>query len=1383
MPPSSPALVGRYKDVIFAWMPQEGVEFFFLRGIAVQIFRMPPDGDPSAKFGLSLLGGFELTGPDGVVELPSKKLAALLAYLACNVRPQPREKLTALLWGSHFEAQAKQNLRQALFRLRKVLGQNALESDGEVISLNAASVSCDVRRFESLVREGSREALSAATDLYRGQLIDDVTVGEAGYNEWIVRERERLLELALGALVGLGQQELAAGRAEHALKAGQRAVALNNMREDAHRLVVQALAASGRKAEALTHYLDVVALLKRELNTEPDAATRSLAAELRGKPSSDRSPAIGEIANPALPQHDRPSAAVLSWPHSRAHYEKVNTSNPGAQSDTLSSGVEVREGSPERRQLTILVCKMLGSSPLSVDPEDMRDVIAAFHKVIADAVTRFGGFIAQYQSDGALVYFGYPAAHEHDAEQAVRAGLATLDAIGPLNASPGVALRARVSIATGVVIVSDQAASSDIRQWLAIGEAPNVAAQLQLVAAPGELVISASTQRLVAGMFDCRALSAEELKCVPQQLGAWRVLGESTGVSRFEARRGGALTPLVGRREEMEMLLRRWNEAKVGEGRVVLLSGEPGVGKSRIAESLLAALEGEPHGRMRFFCSPHHTNSPLYPCVAQLERSAGFEPGDSASAKLDKLEALLKPMARNAPRELGLIADLLSMPTETRYPAVYSSPQQKREMTLNALLRYVEEMAAKSPVLILFEDAHWIDPTSLDLLNRMVDSAAKLPVLIIITFRPEFQPTWIGQPHVRMLPLSRLGERDSAGIIGGVTQGKTLPDIVVKQILAHTDGVALFIEELTSTLLESGHLREIAGGYVLDGPLPSLAIPTTLHDSLLARLDGLASAKDIAQIGATIGREFSFGLIEAVSAMPKQELEAALGKLVAAELIFQRGAPPNATYRFKHALVQDAAYASLLRSRRRALHAAIVKELVAAGVSDTEVKPEVLAHHCAKAGMAEEAARHYLKAAEQAVARSALTEAAVLLDNALETVSQLSSGPSRDRVELEVQSARGPVLIAVKGFAAAETDLAYARARDLWDRLGRPPEYLLRTARVRWSLHTNRSQFREAQSVVEDLLEFGRAHGDAVGLILGYFTGGLTYSYRGELQASCASLEQVIGRNDLAVQSQLLRYAGSDPQAIALAVLALVLLFMGYPDQAFRRSEAAMKQARQLAHAPTLAQCLAFAAAQASALGDEARLAHCVQELRTLTREHGFPQWSALAPIFEGQLHLMRGEAKTAIALLRQGLDARRATGVTLFNSNFSIPLVEALLKDGKPGEALALLDEQIAFVEETGEFWCAAGLHRLRGRLLLNGTVPDFAGAQAEFSRAIDISRGQSAKLWELRAAVSLARLWRDQGRQAEARDLLTSIYGWFIEGFESCDLKEAKELLNELA
>ena len=608
--------------------------------------------------------------------------------------------------------------------------------------------------------------------------------------------------------------------------------------------------------------------------------------------------------------------------------------------------VAAPSSNPERRQLTIMVCSIAGAtSPLArLDPEDMRDRIAPFHKVAADMAARFDGFVAQYLGDGILVYFGYPEAHEHDAEQAVRAGLAILDALGTLEAH--MPFQARVSIATGLVVVGEQMGTGDTRQRVAIGETPILAAQLQAVAAPGEVVIAASTRQLVGRLFDCRALDSSEVNGLPQAVEAWQVRGETASVSRFDARRAGVLSPLIGRQEEMDLLLRRWQQVKLGEGRVVLLSGEPGIGKSRIAEGLLVSLEGQRHVRLRYFCSPHHTHSALYPFMTQLERAASFDPSSSSGAKLDKLEALLTPTATNLPRDLALIAELLGVPAEERYPALSVSPQQKRELTLTALLGQLKRAAATSPLLIVFEDVHWIDPTSLDLLDRAIACAADLPILLIVTVRPEFQPTWVGQPHVTILPLSRLGRRDSAGIIGSITKDKALPGAVVEQVLAHTDGVPLFIEELTSTLLESGLLRETIDRYVLDGPLPPLAIPTTLQASLMARLDRLGSVKDVAQIGAAIGREFSYELIAAVSALAPMDLDAALERLTASGLISLRGTPPDATYSFKHALVQDAAYGTMLKSRRRQLHARIAEAIGRLRPEAAECEPELLAWHC-----------------------------------------------------------------------------------------------------------------------------------------------------------------------------------------------------------------------------------------------------------------------------------------------------------------------------------------------------------------------------------------------------------------------------------------------------
>jgi len=907
------------------------------------------------KYSLKLLGRFELSGPEGPVELANKKLAALLAYLACSapVR-QSREKLATLLWGSHFEAQAQQNLRQALFRLRRALGHHALMSDGDDVWLAPGVIDCDVARLKALSGEGSRASLAAAADLYQDPLLADLYIAEEAWADWLGAERLRLEGLALDAMIRYAEQALQSGNAESALKAANRAISVNALREDAHRLIVQALVATGRKAEALKHYQDLVGLLKRELNTEPDAATKSLVAELRTTQPPSRSSAVGIAKTEA-------AAALDDEP------------------------VALRSGSSERRQLTIMACNMVDSMALSArfDPEDMRDLIATFHKVVADVASRFDGFVAQHLGDGVLVYFGYPAAHEHDTEQAVRAGLAIVDAVGTLKASPGLSLQTRVGIATGLVVVGEQLGTSDTGQRVAIGETPNLAARLQAAAAPGEVVIAASTRRLVGRMFDCHPLGIVGIAGLPQAVEAWQVRGDVAGVSRFEARRVGTLSPLVGRQEEIDRLLRRWDQARRGEGQVVLLSGEPGIGKSRIAEDLLERLEGEWQACLRYFCSPHYSQSPLHPFVAQLEASAGFESDSDAGARLDRLEALLGPTSRNAPRDVALLAELLEVPADGRFPALAASPQQKREMILTALLDRLDSLAAKGPVLIVFEDVHWIDPTSQELLDRLVARAAERAVLLVVTMRPELHPAWIGEPQVTTLPLSRLGRRDSAGLLAGVAGDKTLPDAVVEQVLAQADGVPLFIEELATTLIESGLLRETAQGYVLDRPLPPLAVPTTLQASLMARLDRLGPVKEVAQIGAVIGREFSHELLAAVSNLSAMDLEAGLDRLTASGLVSRRGAPPIATYAFKHALVQDAAYATLLRTRRRALHASIAELLVERFAAMAESLPELVAHHYSEAGFAAEAIGYWRKAGQRASVRSANREAVSSFERAI----------------------------------------------------------------------------------------------------------------------------------------------------------------------------------------------------------------------------------------------------------------------------------------------------------------------------------------------------------------------------------------------------------------
>jgi len=675
----------------------------------------------------------------------------------------------------------------------------------------------------------------------------------------------------------------------------------------------------------------------------------------------------------------------------------------------------------ERRQLTVMFCDLVGSTELSarLDPEDLRGIIGAYHRCVAETVEGFGGFVARYMGDGVLVYFGYPQAHEDDAERATRCGLELVDRVPQLDQTE---LHARVGIATGLVVVGGEVVEHDVA-----GDTPNLAARLQALAEPDTVVIAASTRRLTGELFEYRDLGEIELKGIAGPVSASQALRPSAVASRFEALRGSALSPLVGRDEEIDLLLRRWARAKLGEGQVVLISGEPGIGKSRLTAALTERLRAEPHLRLRYFCSPYHQHSALFPFIDQLGRASGFARDDSPTAKLGKLEALLSGAA-SAEDDVALIADLLSLTAAELRPPPNLSPQRKKERTLEALIRQLEGLARRQPVVMVFEDAHWIDPTSRELLDLTVARVRDLPVLLILTFRPEFQSPWTGQPQVTTLALNRLDRRDRTALVAQIAGNKLLPNEVIDQIADRTDGVPLFVEELTKNVLESG--------------VSAVGIPTTLHDSLMARLDRLSSVRRVAQIGAAIGREFPYTLLRTVSNISEDELRAALGRLVGSELVFQRGAPPDAVYTFKHALVQDATHSSLLRSARQQLHTQIADALIAQSPELIDSQPELLAQHYAEAGLTEKSVEFWGKAGHRSAARSALAEAAAQFQKGLDQLALLPTTPERQRQELELRSGLGAALMAVRGMAAPETGRAYARARELWEQLGSPSEFL-----------------------------------------------------------------------------------------------------------------------------------------------------------------------------------------------------------------------------------------------------------------------------------------------------------------------------------------------------
>ena len=1034
----------------------------------------------------------------------------------------------------------------------------------------------------------------------------------------------------------------------------------------------------------------------------------------------------------------------------------------------------------ERRQITAMSCEAIcvATSVDGIGLEDLHEAIGAFQHCLSEIVGRHSGFVASRLGNSVLVLFGYPAAHEHDAERAVHAGLELCGAVRTLSPDADAPMRCRVGIATGMVIVGDLVGAGEVPDHGIVGDTPDLAVRLQSSAQPDTVTIEPTTWRLIGNLFDYRDLGPLEANGDAKPIRRWRVLRESVVASRFEALRGSKLTPLVGREEEIDLLLRRWARAKKGDGQIVLVSGEAGLGKSRITAEFEERLHAEQHLRLRCFCSPYHQDSALFPVIDQLGRAAGFALDDPPASKLEKLAALL---ASTAPpdEDVTLLAELMSLPASEGRPPPNLSPQRKKERTLEALIRQLEGLAHEEPVVTVWEDAHWLDPTSRELLDLTVEHVRSLPVLLIMTFRPEFEPPWTGQPQVSMLALSRLDRRDCTTLITQIAGGKTLPDEVVYAIVDRTDGVPLFVEELTKSLLERGLMREESDRYVLDRPLQPLAIPATLHASLLARLDRLVSARKVAQIGAAIGRQFSYALLRAVSRVPEDELQTALGQLVASELVFQRGAPPDAVYSFKHALVQDAAHGSLLRKARQQLHAQIAGALETHSPEVIESQPELLAQHYAEAGVIEEAVAFWGKAGHRSVARSAMAEAAAQFQKGLDQLALLPDIPERRQRELEFSSALGAVLNVAKGSAAPETGQAYARARELWKQLGSPVEFIeVPCGQSRY--HAHRGELDRAQSLAEDLLHLSHRRSDSAGLIMGHYSTGRNLMWVGNFASSRLHLETVLALYDSNSHHSLVRQTGIHPQLAAQAALGIVLFCLGFPDQALAQGNKAIAEARRLPHPPTLAMSLGMNALLLAIIGDDVGLEQRVEGLVAIATDQGFPFYRATGAIFRGWVKANNADVTEGLSLLRSGSSAYCATGATVW-----MPLYIALRAGvcdiaGQVEEAVARLDQALELAERTGERWFAAELDRQRGRLLLRQGYPE--AAEELYRKALSVAREQEAKLWELRAAASLARLWRDQGRCAAARDLLAPVYGWFTEGFATPDLKAAKMLLDEL-
>jgi class 3 adenylate cyclase/predicted ATPase len=1075
--------------------------------------------------------------------------------------------------------------------------------------------------------------------------------------------------------------------------------------------------------------------------------------------------------------HRRKILAAISEPAAAA---------PAAPGPSAASMAPKISDAAERRQVTVMFADLVGSTELSarMDPEDLRDIISTYQKCVTETVRRFDGFVAKYMGDGVLAYFGYPQAHEDDAERAVRAGLDLIAGLAALKA-PFV-LQVRVGIATGLVVVGDLVGSGEAQERGIVGETPNLAARLQSIAAPNMVVLADDTRRLVGNLFELQDLGTPDLKGITGSARAWAAVRPSAVESRFEALHTGALSALVGREEELELLLRRWSRAKSGEGQVVLLSGEAGIGKSRLTVALQEQLAREPHMRLQYFCSPQHTDSALYPIIGQMMRAAGFAHDDSPQAKADKLDALLAQSSTSS-QDAALFAEMLSLPNDGRYPPIEVEPQLRREKTLDVLGSQLEALARINPVLMIFEDAHWTDPTSLEFFARVVDLAVSHRFLVLLTFRPEFSPPWIGRPHVTALTLSRLTRRDIDFLIEGVVGNRSLPAGIRQDIIERTDGIPLFIEEMTKAVLDEGgdgEARQAGAGT----PTPVVAVPASLQASLMSRLDRLGPAKDVAQVGAVIGREFPHMLLVAVVRKPEAELVSDLNRLIAAGLLFRQGTPPHASYLFKHALVQDAAYGTLLREPRRALHARIAEILESQFAEIAESQPELLARHYTKADLIEKSARLWGKAGQRSQERSALVEGAEQLSQALAQIATLPSTPDLRREQIILQVALLNTLMHVKGYGAPETKAAVAQVRALIEqaeRLGESPDdpsLLLSALFGQWIVNFISFNGDVARELAARFLAFGENEGTAVPLMIGHRTMGSTLAFMGDLVEARAHYDEALALYRPAEHRRLMTLFGQDLGVTCLAFRSMALWLLGYPETALKDADCALMEARQIEHAATLMFTLNFPILINTYCGNYDAANERLKELVVLAEEKGAPFRKAEGVLRRGYVLTLTGEATKAVEVVTSGIDLWRSAGSTIFTPEHEYMLAIAHADSGQFDDAWRCIGEAMTAMQATKERWCEAEAHRVAGEIALKSPQRDVAKAQAYFEHSLTVARAQQAKSWELRAATSLARLLSDQGNRQMARDLLAPTYDWFTEGFDTSDLRKAKALLGEL-
>ena len=1054
-------------------------------------------------------------------------------------------------------------------------------------------------------------------------------------------------------------------------------------------------------------------------------------------------------------------------------------------SSTPALAAAERSTDAERRQLTVMFCDLVGSTALStqLDPEELSKVLAAFQKACVSAVTPFGGSIAKYMGDGALVYFGYPEAHEDDAERAVRAGLALIEAMAAMELSVSFRPQIRVGIATGLVVVGELIGEGSAKERVAVGETLNLAARIQAVASPDSVVVAELTRRLASTAFEYEELGWHSLKGIPDAIKLWRVAGVSTVRGRFESRVVGGLTPLVGRAEEIALLRSRWDHATDGDGQLILLSAAAGLGKSRMTQTFREHLEDPAVTCVQFFGSPFHVNSAFYPFIKQLEWAAGIDRTDTASQKLDKLEAILEGSVKGKAEVCALVADLLSIPFGERYPPLQLTEAVQKERTMEVLEEQLVLLSRQASVLVVFEDTHWIDPTSIELMDRIIRRIVDLPVMIIATYRPEFTPPWTDLGHVTMLKLNLLGRSQVIDFIHKTAGGKMVPEAIVAQIASKSQGVPLFVEEITRAILESGELEDDGERFVLRGSIRDFTIPSTLQDSLIARLDRLGVAKDVALTASIIGREFSYELLEAVARVPPATLLEGLEQLVRSDLLGQRGAPPQSRYTFKHALIRDAAFQSVLIARRRELHERIAEVLASRFPEVAETEPELLAHHYTEANSIDRALAYWRQAAERAATRLAYIEALGHVERSRKLVAALPESPERDEWELIFLVVEGPSRMALDGWDSPSARQLYEKARAVAERLGRPAE-VFRSIWGLWMGAHSSGQHARAHELLQEVFGLLAETKDPEYVVQAHHAGGSQMVAEGVPRAALTHIDHLLTNYRMDVHGNLaMTYGAHDPGCCSLGMRALSLMMLGQLDQVETALGQALELSHRLDHKPSLSQAHMFCAETYIILNRtaeaEAHLDICIP----LARKYSLANYLIPAQIMRGWVLVQRGEIKGGVQQAEAALETLRSVPSRRFHLPIRIGIV-GLTKAaaGDIDGALALFVAALEAASTTGERWYEPELLRFKAEMFL--ALPKQRADEAEqcLEAAIALAQHQEAKFWELRAAASLAKLWADQARRDKGRDLLSPCYAGFTEGFDTPDLKKAKTLLDSL-